>query len=81
MGLISRNPSIRLALACGKFINERERKLLNRHFKKKRWQLWGDDWLRDKLKRIAKSGYENSSVAIVAKILERSRGQNSRPGK
>ena len=39
------------------------------HFAAKGWRLFGPDWLVEGLDRLANGGYENSSSAIVAKLL------------
>ena len=70
-GLIQARPRVSLALVCGKIIGETDRRLLQRHFKKNGWLLWDERWLRVKLGEMSRGGYENSPVAVVAKLLLR----------
>lgn len=70
-GLIREDPVIKLALACGKIVREKDRLLLKEHFERNGWLLWDEAWLRENLERMSKGGYENSSVAVVAKLLLR----------
>jgi hypothetical protein len=41
--------------------------------KKQDWELWDEHWLRERLRRTAKSKYENETSAVVAKLLLRGR--------
>jgi hypothetical protein len=70
-GLIRQDPVIKLALACGKIVREKDRLLLKEHFERNGWLLWDEAWLKENLERMSKGGYENSSVAVVAKLLLR----------
>ena len=70
-GLINQDPSIKLVLVCGKIVREKDRGLLREHFGKSGWLLWDAEWLKDKLISMSKGGYENSAVAVVAKLLLR----------
>lgn len=70
-GLIREDPVIKLALACGKIVREKDRLLLKEHFERNGWLLWDEAWLKENLERMSKGGYENSSVAVVAKLLLR----------
>jgi len=70
-GLIREDPVIKLALACGKIVREKDRLLLKEHFERNGWLLWDEVWLKENLERMSKGGYENSSVAVVAKLLLR----------
>jgi len=70
-GLIDKKPSVSIALACAKIIGEKDREKLKKLFAKKGWKLWDDAWLKEKLLGISKGGYENSPVAVVAKLLLR----------
>ena len=74
VGLVREEPVVKLALVCGKIVRERDRHLLKEHFEKNGWRLWDDAWLTEKLAEMSKGGYENSSVAVVAKLLLRNRG-------
>lgn len=55
--------------------NER---LLQAHFEAKHWRLYGPTWLDRGLKDLATGGYENSTAAVVAKLLIPGR-RTSRP--
>lgn len=70
-GLVSANPSVRLALVCGKIVREQDRQLLRAHFEKNAWLLWDDEWLKERLRSMSRGGYENSPVAVVSKLLLR----------
>ena len=64
------DPEVRLSLACGK-VYESGRAKLRAHFQAQGWELWDEQWLREKLKRMAALGYENQVSAVVAKLLLR----------
>lgn len=49
--------------------------LLSSIFEREGWLLFGPDWVRSHLKRMAAGSYENSTAAVVAKLLLRGRGQ------
>lgn len=82
-GFCSKNPKITLCLAAGKIRGDtQERKWLQRYFNRKRWILIGPEEIRDALKELRDSGYENNVAAVVAKLLlrERKSAQTPRPG-
>jgi len=70
-GLIGQEPNVKLALVCGKIVRDKDRELLQKHFDRNGWLLWDDRWLRQKLLEMSRGGYENSPVAVVAKLLGR----------
>jgi hypothetical protein len=70
-GLCADDPKIRLCLAAGKIATEGDRRRLQGHFTSSKWHLFDDTWLREKLKEVSDSGYENQVSAIVAKLLLR----------
>ena len=70
-GLVSEPPDVQLALACGKVVSEYDREQLQIHFDERGWMLWDKAWLQQKLKQMAAAGYENSAVAVTAKLLLR----------
>lgn len=70
-GWIAADPRVKLALACGKIASERDRDQIRRHFDDKGWLLWDDFWLKKRLAELAFSGYENSPVTLVTKLLLR----------
>ena len=47
------NPSVKLCLACGK-IDERSREAIGRIFVEQGWELWDEQWLRERLGRMPK---------------------------
>jgi len=64
------NPKLRLALVCG-HTKKSARDELKKHFDAKGWDLYDEEWLRSKLRKMAEGGYENQVSAVVAKILLR----------
>lgn len=68
--LTRKNPTIKLVLVCGKIV-EQDNECLHEHFKTNGWLLWDKEWLRGKLLEMSEGGYENSSVAVVSKLLLR----------
>ena len=64
---------LQLGLACGRIATENDRTGLTALFKQRDWQLFDEKWLQDKLRKMAKGGYENEVSAIVAKLLLRDR--------
>jgi hypothetical protein len=75
---VGKDPIPKLALACGKIVRDKDRELLRDHFAKNDWQLWDEDWFRQKLQEMAGGGYENSPVAVVAKLLLKSGPRQTR---
>jgi hypothetical protein len=70
VGACPKKPKIKLCLACGK-IRESSRARLQKHFRKKGWELWDEQWLRENLRLMARKSYENQVSAVVAKMLLR----------
>jgi hypothetical protein len=70
-GACRKAAQVRLALACGKIRNETDRKAIRAHFDAQGWELWDEPWLRERLRRMAKKGYENQVSAVVSKLLVR----------
>jgi len=64
-------PKTRLCLAAGKIASDSDRKRIRALFRSRGWLLFDDNWLRDALKRVAASGYDNQVAAVVAKLLLR----------
>ena len=69
--LVAKDPSVRLVLVAGKIISDEDRDLLRAHFDERGWMLWDRDWLCSRLKEMSAGGYEDSSVAVTAKLLLR----------
>ena len=70
-GLVRKDPDVTFVLACGKIVSESDRERLQAHFDERGWLLWDKRWLQERLAQIATEGYENSPVAVVAKLLLR----------
>ncbi len=70
-GACRANRRVCLSLACGKIKNESDRAALRAHFDKQGWELWDEAWLRERLQRLARRGYENHISAVVSKLLLR----------
>lgn len=70
-GLVRGNPDVRLVLACGKIKSAQDRERLRTHFDERGWMLWDRLWLRQRLEEMSTAGYENSAVAVTAKLLLR----------
>lgn len=70
-GLCKRSPSIVLCLAAGKIADGTNAEKLKRDFKKRDWRLFDVEWVRERLRRIAQSRYEDATIAEVAKLLLR----------
>jgi len=62
-------PRVSLGLAAGRITSSPERLALHRLFRRKRWLLLDDDWLRAGLVGAARGGYENDVASVVAKLL------------
>jgi hypothetical protein len=69
-GMCLPKPKIKLCLACGK-IRRNARGPLAEHFKKNGWELFDEEWLRDRIRNAASGKYENQVSAVVAKLLVR----------
>ncbi|MEA1648784.1 hypothetical protein UAJ10_07110 [Nitrospirillum sp. BR 11164] len=65
------NPEVKLALACGKFSTNTDRNTVRDLFDTQGWTLWDEVWLKDNLRAMAKSRYQNQISAVVAKLLLR----------
>ena len=72
-GACRTNSEVKLCLASGRIATDTDRTGLHKHFAKKGWELWDEDWLRERIKRMAdpKESYENQVSAVVAKLLLR----------
>lgn len=62
-------PSHRLCHAAGKIYGDADE--LRSLFEQRGWTLWGPEWLRIELSKLADSRYENSVASVVAKLLLR----------
>jgi hypothetical protein len=62
-------PKIKLCLVAGRIYQDVEP--IRQHFKKNGWELWDAEWLKNELEVLSRSGYDNTVVAIVSKLLLR----------
>jgi hypothetical protein len=62
-------PSVTLCLAAGKIRGDED--WLAKTFERRGWILWGPGYIRDELRALKESGYENSVAAVVTKLLLR----------
>lgn len=69
-GLCRPDTQLRLGLIHG-HATQHNAGLLTQIFRNKGWLLFGPGWLRHNLQRMAAESYENSTAAIVAKLLLR----------
>ena len=65
------NVRVKLCLACGRIASDSDRLWLHKHFRRKGWELWDEQWLRRKLQTMSDGGYENHVPAVVSKLLLR----------
>ena len=70
-GLCTPDPKISLCLAAGKVYTQRDRNDLEEHFSQKGWHFYSDQWVKENLLRLSKSGYENEISIVTTKILAR----------
>ena len=72
-GSCAASPEVVLCLAAGKIKNASDREGLRGIFSKRKWVLMDDEWIVERVREIAKAGYEDDVAIIVAKLLERAR--------
>jgi hypothetical protein len=68
-GFCRRRPKVTLCLAAARIVNEVHRAALKRLFRRKRWLLLDDGWLKGSLMMVAAGGYQNDIASVVAKLL------------
>ena len=78
-GLCPADVTVRLGLIYG-HATKSNAALLERKFREAGWELFDDEWLCGHLKKMAGGSYENSTAAVVAKLLLRSRCHCFFPG-
>jgi hypothetical protein len=66
-GFCPKPPKITLCLVAGNIYKDAEP--IKDHFKKNGWELWDAEWLKNELEILSNSGYDNTVVAIVSKLL------------
>lgn len=69
-GLCPPDVSVKLGLVYG-HATKMNAVLLEAKFEKAGWLLYSAEWLFDRVRRLADGGYENSTAAVVAKLLLR----------
>ena len=82
-GFCANKPTMRLCLAAGKIRGSEDEKVwLQHHFEKKNWILLGPEEIRESLRTLRDSGYENSVAAVVTKLVLRDgkRVKSPKPG-
>ena len=62
---------VKLCLACGRIASTADREGLRKHFADRGWELWDENWLKEKLRMMSERGYENQVSAVVSKLLLR----------
>jgi hypothetical protein len=78
-GFCRRAPAVRLGLAAGRINGDED--WLRDHFERRGWRLWGPSFIREELRTLRDTGYENSVAAVVAKVLLREpKGRKVRSG-
>jgi hypothetical protein len=75
-GFCKKRPKITLCLVAGNIYQDS--KPIHDHFKKIGWELWDAEWLRTELEILSKSGYDNTVVAIVSKLLDQDRNKKKK---
>lgn len=68
-GFCRPRPKVTLCLAAGRIANEAHRAALKRLFRRRRWLLLDDAWLKGGLVMVAGGGYQNDIASVVAKLL------------
>lgn len=72
-GLCQSQPRITLCLAAGNIRNQADCEMLKQHLEANRWLLFDPEMIRNELRFLVESGYDNSVAAITAKVLLRER--------
>lgn len=67
---INESPTVQLCLAAGKVVDS-ELSRLQTHFNDNGWLLFGPEWIRNQLRAVADSGYDNAVAAVTAKLILR----------
>jgi hypothetical protein len=66
-----KSPKVRLCLAAGRVVSEKDRERLKSYFDSRGWLFFDKEWIRAGLEAYAGGGFENDVVAVVAKLLLR----------
>jgi len=78
-GSCTPSPAITLCLAAGKIATEADREGIKALFRRNRWRLFDDSWLKEKLLSASNSGYQNEVISVVAKLLLREKSMAAKP--
>lgn len=70
-GAVRKSPKVTLCLATGRIASDADRERIRALFKKNRWKLFDDEWVRARLERCVGDGYQNNVAVVAAKILGR----------
>ena len=76
-GFCAKKPSMKLCLAAGKIRGDEG--WLRTHFDRRGWILLGPELIREELRMLRDSGYENSVAAVVTKLLLRDGKRTNAP--
>ena len=69
-GLTKPNPKLKYCLVAGKVRSETDKKKINNLFENRDWVFHDVDWIRERLKRLTTSRYEDDITMMVAKIIK-----------
>jgi Holliday junction resolvase-like predicted endonuclease len=70
LGLINNNTKVKYALAAGKIHSEKDVTEITNYFSdpKKQWILFSPAQIREKIKNLAKKGWEDNVIVMTAKL-------------
>ena len=68
-GLINEKTKINYALAAGKFHTSKDEADTEAFFSKRGWKLFTPKKIKDKIRELAKRGYEDNLATITAKLI------------
>ena len=67
-GTVVGTPSPKLGMVYG-YATAANTEILRSHFNEHGWELYGPEWLRDRLQQMALRSYDNQVASVVAKLL------------
>lgn len=67
-GAVAGIPRPKLGMIYG-YATAANTRILTEHFEANGWGLFGPDWLRDRLQKMALRSYDNQVASVVAKLL------------
>jgi hypothetical protein len=67
-GNVAGRPTPKLGMVYG-FATPSNTEILTAHFAENGWELYGPDWLRGHLQKMAQRSYDNQVASVVAKLL------------